>query len=116
MTPQQREKFVQLVDEHIAQVKESVASLKKLTQPISPDNAIGRVSRMEAIGEKSVNEANLRKAELRLKLLVEAAKRVQTEEYGICQRCEEDIQLKRLEILPESAVCMSCLQGTTEDD
>jgi DnaK suppressor protein len=115
MEESQRKKFADLINQHISSVQESIESLKQLTQPISPDNAIGRLSRLEAIGEKSVNEANLRKAELRLKLLGEAAKRVQTEDYGICQRCEEEIPVKRLEILPESAVCINCLQGKEED-
>jgi DnaK suppressor protein len=35
--------------------------LVELTKPIEPDCAIGRVSRMDAINNKSVNEAGLRK-------------------------------------------------------
>ena len=35
--------------------------------PIAPENAIGRVSRMDAINNKSVNEAALKKAEIKLK-------------------------------------------------
>jgi len=47
--------------------KQSIDSYKELTNPIAPENAIGRVSRMDAINNKSVNEAALKKAEINLK-------------------------------------------------
>ena len=46
---------------------ERLTELKELTKPIEPDCAIGRVSRMDAINNKSINEAALRKAEDKLK-------------------------------------------------
>ena len=35
---------------------------KEITKPIAPENAIGRISRMDAINNKSVTEAALRQA------------------------------------------------------
>jgi len=37
-----------------------------MTQPIAPENAIGRLGRMDAINNKSVMEAALREAEAKL--------------------------------------------------
>ena len=106
-----RVKFKNMIEEHIQQVEKDIISYKELSKPISPDNAIGRLSRMEAISEKSVSENNLRKATTRLQELQKALSRVETEDYGLCARCEEDISPKRLEILPESTLCMPCLRG-----
>ncbi len=39
----------------IEETKKSVTELKVLTLPIAPDCAIGRVSRMDAINNKSIN-------------------------------------------------------------
>lgn len=109
-----RIKFENLISEHISQLEIDIESLKELTKPISPDNSIGRVSRMEAIGEKSVNDEALRKSKVRLELLKKASVRVKTEDYGLCLNCEEPIQEKRLEIIPESILCMSCLNKDPE--
>lgn len=114
MDPSERQRFKSIIQKQIQQVTEDIERYKELAKPISPDNAIGRVSRMEAISEKSVNDANLRKAQARSQALAKALIRVETEDFGICLRCEEYIAHKRLEILPESQVCMNCLNRPPE--
>ena len=42
---------------------ERIAEYRELTKPIPPNDAIGRVSRMDAINNRSVNEAALRQLE-----------------------------------------------------
>ena len=79
------------------------------SRPIPPDDAIGRLTRMEAINEKSINDANLRQAKLRLERLEAALKRVDAENFGDCFKCEEPIPMNRLKILPESTICVDCL-------
>lgn len=105
-----RECFKLIIIDNIKEVEEEISNIKQLCTPISPDNAIGRLSRMEAINEKSINEASLRKLELRMLNLKEALLRVKSEDFGICYRCEEEIPEKRLKILPESKICVRCLE------
>ncbi len=66
MNAAEREALIELVERKIVEVKQSITDYKELTRPISPDDAIGRISRMDAINNKSVNEAALRKAEAKL--------------------------------------------------
>ncbi len=58
-----------LIIQEIENTKKSITNLEELTKPIAPENAIGRVSRMDAINNKSVNEAALTKAKQKLKNL-----------------------------------------------
>ncbi len=51
--------------------------LEDVTQPIAPSVAIGRLTRMEAIGEKSVNEARHAKVKQRLERLKNAVQRME---------------------------------------
>ncbi len=89
-----------------------IASLKKQTKPIPPDNAIGRLTRMEAIQAKSVAEAVLNTAQIRQIKLDAALARIDSDhlenDYGVCIDCEEEIPLKRLELMPESLKCVHC--------
>ncbi len=48
----------------IEKTKEEIMDYKELTKPISPENALGRISRMDAINNKTINEAALRKAKI----------------------------------------------------
>jgi len=85
-----------------------VEELKELTQPIEPDCAIGRVSRMDAINNKSVNEAALRTAEDKLKNINIALERIEDEKFGICISCGKPIPIQRLVVMPESSKCVRC--------
>ena len=110
-----QKKFSTLIDEHLKSLSKDIENLNELVKPVKPDNAIGRLSRMEALNELSVNKANLDKALKRQEQLLKAQQRVQSDDYGYCLRCEEEIQEKRLEVLPESQICMSCLNKKQPD-
>ncbi|MDT8413400.1 MAG: TraR/DksA C4-type zinc finger protein [Vicingaceae bacterium] len=94
----------------IKEIEKKIEELKEVTKPISPENAIGRVSRMDAINNKSVNEASLRVAEEKLKKLNLALAKINDKGFGICVRCNQPIPEGRLMIMPESITCVSCAQ------
>ena len=56
----------------------------EITSPISPENAIGRISRMDAINNKTINDRTLRKAEEKLKKLRLALYRINDPKFGKC--------------------------------
>lgn len=83
--------------------------LKELTKPIEPDCAIGRVSRMDAINNKSINEAALRKSQDKLKRINISLEHIEDEDFGNCIECGETIPIQRLLIMPGS-LCVRCAQ------
>lgn len=86
----------------------AVVELKELTKPEAPDSAIGRVSRMDAINNRSINEAALRKKKLQLSKIEEALKDVDSPDFGKCIKCGASIQPARILVMPESKVCVNC--------
>jgi DnaK suppressor protein len=94
----------------ISELEGSNLYLEEATQPIEPSVAIGRLSRMEAIGEKSVNEARHVYVKLRLEKLNNALNRIEQGTYGICVRCKKEIPLGRLQAVPESLICVPCAE------
>jgi len=82
--------------------------LEKMTQPISPENSIGRISRMDAINNKSVAEAALRNKKAKLTKLNLAIIKVDEEGFGSCHMCGNKIQAMRLMLMPESTRCVRC--------
>lgn len=83
--------------------------LKELTKPIEPDCAIGRISRMDAINNKSINEAALRKSLDKLKRINISLEHIEDEDFGNCIECGETIPIQRLLIMPGS-LCVRCAQ------
>ena len=90
--------------------KHLIESLVKTSQPIAPDNAIGRLTRMEAIGSRAVSEASLNSARIKLTKLETALEKVDEPDFGICLRCSNPIPSGRIMLLPECVVCVSCAE------
>ncbi len=111
MEESERKEIESILKSSIKTTEEDLNGLKNLTKPIAPDNAIGRLSRMEAINEKSVNERAVVNAENKLQMLKEALRRLDKDEYGECLNCEEPIPKARLKVMPESTVCLKCAQA-----
>lgn len=101
------------IEKKILRLQEDIVYLKEATQPISPENAIGRVSRMDAINNKSVAENSLRMSEETLIRLKEAYENINTPEFGLCQKCKKDIEFERLLFMPESRRCTPCAKQST---
>ncbi len=108
MNPDQRTQLIAKIESEIRGEQEKINQLKELTKPISPDNAIGRISRMDAINNKSINEEGLRKANNRLLKLQRALDRKDKEEFGRCLACGEEIRFERMLFMPESTRCIIC--------
>lgn len=96
------------IKEEISSTEESIVKFRELTKPIAPENAIGRISRMDAINNKSVNEVALRKAELKLKNLYVALSKIDDPDYGSCLRCKNPIPIERIMLLPQAVFCVNC--------
>ncbi len=98
----------QKLTEEISKTEKQFEEYKELTKPVAPDAAIGRVSRMDAINNKSVMEAALRQTEEKLNKLKYVLSKVDSPDFGICVRCKKQIPLGRILIKPESSHCVNC--------
>jgi len=94
----------------ISLTEKLIKEYKELIKPIAPDCAIGRVSRMDAINNKSVEEASLRQAESKLRNLQRVFSQLGSNEFGICLKCKKSIPLGRILIRPENLFCVNCAQ------
>jgi DnaK suppressor protein len=80
-------------------------------QPVSLDEPIGRLSRMDAMQQQSMVQANRRTAQTRLARIETALRRYDSDEYGLCASCEEEIGYSRLKAQPEAPFCIDCQSG-----
>ncbi len=108
MEPDQRERLKRHIHQRIDAVNHDIASFKAGSAPVSPDNAIGRLTRMEAINSKSISEAALAKALTTRSRLEKALRTIDSEKFGLCMHCEEPIAFARLMAMPEASLCVTC--------
>jgi|TARA_B110000116_G_C16792157_1_gene564421 DnaK suppressor protein len=85
-----------------------IADLGESTKPIPPDKGLGRLTRLEAMQDKSVNEAALERLKDEEVRLQNALTNISMPNFGICQGCGNEINFDRLEALPGSTHCTAC--------
>ena len=78
------------------------------TKPITPENSIGRLSRMDAINSKGVADAAKANKKKRLSQLKIALSKIDDPQFGNCANCGNSIQEARLMYMPESIYCVRC--------
>ena len=108
MTTQERDDLKSKIEELIAKYEIDIRDTEEMTKPVSPENSIGRVSRMDAINNKSVMEASLRNKISKRNKLKLALTKIDNPSFGLCESCKQKINPARLMYMPESTKCIKC--------
>ena len=90
------------------ELNEQLARSQDEARPVSPDNAIGRLSRVDAMQSQQMRLAMQQADERRLQRVKQALRFLDEGRYGICVKCGEEIGEKRLSVVPESVLCIQC--------
>ncbi len=96
------------IEEDIILTEEQITLLQEKVKPIAPDCSLGRLTRLEAMGEQHVNNKILDESRIKLTRLKNALLRIDKPMFGICIECEEEIGFGRMSIRPESVRCVEC--------
>ena len=105
------ERYRQLLDDLRAQLRASIDGEDDASNPVEPDRAIGRLTRQDAMQAQQMALELKRRNKIRLEQVERALGRCEEGSYGLCTRCEEEIGLARLEVKPETPVCVECAGG-----
>ena len=73
--------------------------------------SVGRLSRMDAMQQQAMAQAQQRNRAATLVRIDQAVKLIEQGEYGFCLSCGEEIAEKRLEIDPAATHCVACKSG-----
>lgn len=104
----EEENIRELILTEISKTGKLIQEYRELSRPVAPDDAIGRITRMDAINNKSVTEASLRQAEQKLLNLQRVLSLVGTSNFGVCLKCKSPIPMVRILFRPESLYCVNC--------
>jgi len=108
MTQNERELLSEKIKLEIKHLTNEISLLEKKMQPIKYDCSLGALAQNSALGEQEIDAKVLIQSESRLEKLKHVLKHISSEDYGICTVCDEEINIERLKILPESIVCIDC--------
>ncbi len=98
------------IHKEIAKTEKAIEEYREMTKPVAPENAIGRISHMDAINNKAVTEAAQRQAQDKLEKLRYVLDKVGDDDFGICKKCKQPIPVGRIILMPQSMYCVKCAQ------
>ena len=107
MTDEDKNRIRDKIFAETARLRHDVEGLKEITKPIVLED-MDEITRMDAIVNKSVNDAALAAAKSRLAKLEYAAKRLDDPDFGYCAECGDPIPVPRMFAMPESTLCVDC--------
>lgn len=92
-----------------ARLRQGLAGSAASARPVELDQpAVGRVSRIDAIQQQKMLEANRHAQRSQLQLVQSALRRLEDDAYGECLACGESIAFARLKARPETPFCLEC--------
>ncbi len=110
MTAEQLQEFRKLLEAARDELRASIQDQAGATSPVSPDRAIGRLTRQDAIQAQQMALEIRRRNLARLQQVEAALRRMESGGYGICTRCQEEISPARLKVRPEAHLCVHCAE------
>ena len=108
MNLDEKAQIKQQIEQELSEIEAQIAQLEEKVKPIAPDCSLGRLTRMEAMSEQEVSQRILDETRLRQTRLRNALSRIDSEMFGICIECEEEIAFGRMKVRPESVRCVAC--------
>jgi DnaK suppressor protein len=109
MKSEEKERLISIIESKISSVKSDIKELEELIKPIPLDASIGRISRMDAINNKTINESSMREKKKILQRLERALENADSKDFGKCLKCGEEIPFGRLEYMPHTSRCVGCV-------
>ena len=105
------EQIRQLLLKMKSDLQEQEKASKETGKPVELDQTkVGRISRMDAMQAQQIALDASRRRQLQLVKIENAFRRIESDEYGYCLDCDEDIDIRRLMVDPSNTRCIKCAE------
>jgi DnaK suppressor protein len=108
----QKQQIKILLQSSLVDLKEQITLGGESSKTVILDQTmIGRVSRIDAIQQQKIAQAGFERDKRHFHQLKKALQNINSEDFGYCMECDQDISFSRLMVKPESSFCVSCQQN-----
>ncbi len=109
LTGSELEQLQQQMLELKVQLQQVLDGQHQKAEPVILDQqAVGRVSRIDAIQQQEMAKAGEQHTTERLMAITRALRHFDEGDYGYCEQCDLPINVARLKIKPEAQYCIQC--------
>jgi len=110
MTPDQLERQRQVLLTRAQEIDAQIARSLDTTPAVAPDDAIGRLTRVDAVQAGFISDEVRRQISAERARIERALRQVDEGTYGICRACDADLSEARLTARPDATLCVPCAE------
>jgi len=107
MTKNELEKYKTVLETRLAELSYALRNREDIAIEKTPD----ALDEVQLAGERELAIRNLDRESNLLRQVRGALARIADGSYGICNHCEEEISVKRLNAVPQTAYCITCQEA-----
>jgi DnaK suppressor protein len=107
MTKNEMEKYKTVLETRLGELSYALRNREDIAIEKTPD----ALDEVQLAGERELAIRNLDRESNLLRQVRAALARIADGSYGICNHCEEEISLKRLNAVPQTAYCIKCQEA-----
>ena len=108
MNKKELKKFRELLEERRKEIVAQAESTKEKGIAFDPEDLPDEVDLASSEADQSMNLRLRDRERVLLRKVEKAIKKIEEGEYGICEKCGEEIGVKRLEARPVTDLCIKC--------
>jgi DnaK suppressor protein len=107
MTKNELEKYKTVLETRLSELSYALRNREDIAIEKTPD----ALDEVQLAGERELAIRNLDRESHLLRQVRSALARIADGSYGTCNHCEEEISLKRLNAVPQTAYCIKCQEA-----
>jgi DnaK suppressor protein len=102
------ERFRTRLEARALDIRTTIERSSDQTTAVTPDSAIGRLTRVAAVQAGYVSDALRREMRAELARIERALRSIDEGTFGICRDCGDALSGARLEAKPDANLCIAC--------
>ena len=112
MTKNELEKYKTVLETKLAELSDALRNREDIAIEKTPD----ALDEVQLAGERELAIRTLDRESAQLRQVRSALARIADGTYGTCMHCEEDISMKRLNAVPQTAYCITCQEAADRNE
>lgn len=101
-------RFKKILEARRQEVLSAADSVKEVGMAVSSDDLADEVDLASTESDQSMSLRLRDRERILLRKIEKALQKIESNEYGVCESCGEDISAKRLEARPVTDLCIRC--------
>lgn len=108
MNKKDLKRFKEILESRRQEIMDQAESTKEMGIAFDPDDLPDEVDLASSEADQSMNLRLRDRERVLLRKIDKALLKIESGEYGSCEECGEDIEVKRLEARPVADLCIRC--------